>query len=70
MLFKSEAKKGSGGPKLAAPVGDEGERSVGNRKEHRLRCDYASFPDSGPRAKGVGDEIPQRSHIAKRSKKK
>ena len=27
---------------------DEGRRSVGNRKEYRLRHDYASFPDRSP----------------------
>ena len=37
---------------LPPPVADEGRRSVGNRKECRLRHDYASFPgppDSNPR---------------------
>ena len=29
---------------LPSPVADEGRRSVGNRKECRLRHDYASFP--------------------------
>ena len=29
----------------ARPVGDEARRSVGNRKECRLRHDYASFPE-------------------------
>ena len=29
---------------LPPPVADEGRRSVGNRKECRLRHDYASFP--------------------------
>ena len=33
---------------LPPPVAETGRRSVGNRKEHRLRCDYASSPDHCP----------------------
>ena len=58
-----EARKGQGDRSLPPPVADEGRRSVGNRKERRLCCDYASFPDSGPwwglrdwsRARPVGE---------------
>ena len=40
---------GFGGRSLPRPVGETGRRSAGNRKERRLRRDYASFPDSRPK---------------------
>ena len=40
--------KGQGDRSLPRSMSETGRRSVGNRKEHRLRCDYASSPDSGP----------------------
>ena len=48
-----EAKKGQGDRSPPRPVGDEGGWSVGNRKERRLRRDYASFPDLSP-LRGLG----------------
>ncbi len=36
--------RGPGDRSLPRPVGETGRRSVGNRKECRLRHDYASFP--------------------------
>ena len=50
-LYRPQGALGFGPPKplawdrsLPPPVADEGRRSVGNRKECRLRHDYASFP--------------------------
>ena len=42
---------------LPPPVAETGRRSVGNRKEHRLRCDYASSPDHCP-LQGSGAAAP------------
>ena len=40
--------RGQGGRSLPPPVAEAGRRRAGNRKECRLRHDYASFPDSRP----------------------
>ena len=66
-----EAKKGQGDRSLPRPVGETGGRSVGNRKQYRLRHDYASFPDRSPlqgsgaaplsRAWGGSPNVPMRS---------
>ena len=48
---------------------ETGRRSAGNRKEFRLRNDYASFPDSRPK-QGLGRQsqrIPHREAIQEKS---
>ena len=45
MAIRSGDMRGARDRSRARPVGDEARRSVGNRKECRLRHDYASFPE-------------------------
>ena len=45
MAILSGDMRGARDRSRARPVGDEARRSVGNRKECRLRHDYASFPE-------------------------
>ena len=45
MAIRSGGMYGARDRSLPRPVGETGRRSVGNRKECRLRHDYASFPE-------------------------
>ena len=53
--------KGQGDRSLPRSMSETGRRSVGNRKEHRLRCDYAGSPDQG------APTFPNREAIKKKS---
>ena len=45
MAIRSGDMRGARDRSRSRPVGDEARRSVGNRRECRLRHDYASFPE-------------------------
>ena len=61
--------KGQGDRSLPRSMSETGRRSVGNRKEHRLRCDYASSPDKAPCGVWGGSphRFPHREAIQKES---